>query len=359
MPPEQYKAMRHIEACRTAALGGHVERCDTCDHERISYNSCRDRHCPKCQFLKKEMWLEDRLNDFLPINYFHVVFTIPDSLNTIALNNQKIVYDIFFRSISETLKQLSSDTKHLGATIGFIAVLHTWGQNLQYHPHIHCIVTGGGFSNDRTQWVDARSQFLFPVKVMGSLFRGKFLAYLKTAYGRGTLTTNIKRHFSSLLTTLYHTDWVVYAKPPFKQPETVFTYLARYTHRIVISNHRIVKIDSDRVYFRWRDYADGNKEKIMALDAYEFIRRFLLHVLPKKYVKIRHFGLLSNRNRHTLLATCRQLLQVNPVDHEIAVESWKQTLLRLISFDVDRCPCCGTGTMRPTREIAPVYCRSP
>ena len=357
--PQQHTAMRHIESCRTAALGGHVDRCDTCGHERISYNSCRDRHCPKCQFLKKEKWLEDRLNDFLPIAYFHVVFTIPDSLNSILLNNQKIMYDLFFRSVSETLKKLSADKKHIGARIGFIAVLHTWGQNLSYHPHVHCIVTGGGLSNNRKTWHNAKNDFLFPVKVMGTLFRGKFLSYLKKEYLRDTLKTGTKKDFFLLINSMYELNWVVYAKPPFKKPETVFEYLARYTHRIAISNHRIIKIENDQVFFYWRDYADGNRKKIMALDAHEFIRRFLLHVLPKKFVKIRHFGLFGNRNRRVLLAACREALRVHQRHHENLVEQWKQTLLRVTGFDVDRCPCCGNGTMVLIHEITPAYCRSP
>jgi hypothetical protein len=360
MSPGQYKAMRHIESCRTAALGGHVDRCDECGHERISYNSSRDRHCPKCQFLKKEKWLEDRLSDFLPIGYFHVVFTIPDSLNPIMLNNQRIMYDLFFRSVSETLKELATDKKHIGARIGFIAVLHTWGQNLSYHPHIHRIVTGGGLSDDRKKWLHSKNDFLFPVQVMGRLFRGKFLSYLKKEYLRDTIKiAGPKKDFTLLLDGLYSINWVVYAKPPFKKPETVFEYLARYTHRIAISNHRIIKIENDKVYFHWRDYSDGNRNKIMALDSHEFIRRFLLHVLPKQYVKIRHFGLFGNRNRRSLLKDCRAALRVNQRHHENLVEQWKQTLFRITGFDVDRCPCCCKGNMLLIREIAPAYCRGP
>ena len=358
--PIQHKAMRHIESCRTAALGGHIDHCDKCGHERISYNSCRDRHCPKCQFLKKEKWLEARLNDFLPIGYFHVVFTIPDSLNSIMLNNQKLLYDIFFQSVSETMKELSADKKHIGAHIGFITVLHTWGQNLSYHPHIHCIVTGGGLSGDLKKWVHSKKDYLFPVKVMGKLFCGKFLSYLKKEYLRGSMEkAGEKNLFASLLNDLYKTNWVVYSKPPFIKPETVFEYLARYTHRIAISNHRIIKVEDDKVYFHWRDYSDGNKKKVMALDAHEFIRRFLLHVLPHGYVKIRHFGLFCNRNRRSLLEACRTALRVNILHHESMVEHWKETLLRVTGVDMDQCPCCKTGRMVLIREIAPTYCRGP
>jgi hypothetical protein len=360
MSPQQYKVMQHIENCRTAFLGGHVDRCDECNHERISYNSCRDRHCPKCQFLKKEKWLENRLNDFLPIGYFHVVFTIPDSLNSILLNNQKIMYDIFFRSVSETLKELAADKKYIKALIGFITILHSWGQNVSYHPHVHCIVTGGGLSADHKKWLHSKVDFLFPVKVMGKLFRGKFLSYLKKEYQSGTIkNAGAKENFASLLNDLYSKNWVVYSKPPFKKAETVFEYLARYTHRIAISNHRIIKIENDKVYFHWRDYADSNKNKIMAIETHEFIRRFLLHVLPKRYVKIRHFGLFGNRNRSSLLKACRTALRVNQKNHDDTVEKWQETLLRLTGFDMDRCPCCGSGSMVLVHEIAPAYCRSP
>jgi hypothetical protein len=360
MSTRQHGVMRHIESCRTAVLGGHVDRCDECGHERISYNSCRDRHCPKCQFLKQEKWLEDRLNDFLPIQYFHVVFTIPDSLNPLLLNNQKIMYDMFFRSVSETLRKLSGDKKYIAALIGFIAVLHTWGQNLSYHPHIHCIVTGGGLSDDHARWVSARSRFLFPIKAMARLFRGIFLSHLKKEHANGTLkNSGTREEFSLLLNTLYALDWVVYSKPPFYKPETVFEYLARYTHRIAISNHRIIKVENDRVFFHWRDYADGNKKKIMSLDAHEFIRRFLLHVLPKKYVKIRHFGLFGNRNRRALLTACRAALRIHPSVHENSVEKWQHALHRLTGFDVNRCPHCTEGKMVLIRKIQPAYCRGP
>lgn len=358
--PGQYKAMRHIEICRTAALGGHVDICDRCGEKRISYNSCRNRHCPKCQFLKKEQWLEDRLQDFLPVQYFHVVFTVPDILNPITLNNQKAVYDIFFRSASMTLNELARDKKYLNAKIGFITVLHTWGQTLMYHPHIHCIVTGGGLSNDMKKWIHLRNDFLFPVKVMAALFRGKFLAYLKEKYKHGKLKIcDDDNDFILLLNKLYRKEWVVYSKPPFKRPETVFEYLARYTHRIAISNQRIIKLHEDKVYFKWRDYSDSNKEKVMALDALEFIRRFLLHVLPKGFVKIRHYGLLGNRNRKILLEQCRKILQVSYTNHKESTESWKLKLLRLTGIDLDCCPFCGKGKMVQIQELLPIRCHSP
>ncbi len=356
----QYRVMRHIEICRTAEMGGHIDRCDECDHERNSYNSCRDRHCPKCQFLKKEKWLENRLDDFLPINYFHVVFTLPSEINSLMLNNQKIMYDLFFRCVSETLKELSADKKYIGARIGFITVLHTWGQNILYHPHVHCIVTGGGLSNNGDKWISSRSKFLFPVKVMGSLFRGKFLDCVKKEFTKETLNTDLLRSdFNQLIDSMYRKDWVVYSKPPFKKPETVFEYLARYTHRIAISNHRIVAIKDDHIFFKWRDYANGNKEKIMSLHAHEFIRRFLLHVLPKKFVKIRHYGLFSSRSKKITLETCRKILKVSCESHRKNVESWKELLLRVSGIDIDCCPVCGKGTMIVIKEIEPSYCRGP
>jgi hypothetical protein len=357
--PVQYKAMRHIEICRTAALGGHVDVCDRCGEQRISYNSCRNRHCPKCQYLKKEKWLEDRMADLLPINYFHVVFTIPDILNSICLNNQWGVYDILFQSVSETLKKLSRDKKYLNARTGYISVLHTWGQNLMYHPHIHCIVTGGGLSNDMKKWKHSRSNFLFPVKVMAALFRGKLLAYLTKEFNRGKIKRYSKNDFTTLVNEAYKKEWVVYSKPPFKNPETVLKYLANYTHRIAISNNRIIKIEKGKVYFRWRDYADSHKQKVMALNACEFIRRFLLHVLPVKFVKIRHYGLFGNRNRKKILQHCRSVLKVSVETHQKNVKTWQQTLLELTGIDLFCCPYCNKGRMVYMQELSPVRCHSP
>ena len=328
-------------------------------------SECREGHgcpgaTPKCQFLKKEKWLENRLKDFLPINYFHVVFTIPDSLNSIILNNQKIMYDHFFRSVAETLKLLSADKKYIGGRIGFITVLHTWGQNLSYHPHIHCIVTGGGLSDDQKKWINSRSNFLFPVKVLGNIFRAKFLESLKKEHEGNNINNRLsKNDFIQLLNSLYQKEWVTYSKPPFKKPETVFEYLAQYTHRIAISNYRILAIKNDNVLFKWRDYSDGNKQKIMSIHAHEFIRRFLLHVLPKKFVKIRHFGLFGNRNKRKLLGTCRKLLNVSCKNHEKNVESWKEIFIRVTGTDIDCCPECGKGRMVVVREIKPFYCHSP
>jgi hypothetical protein len=342
LPLNQLRTMRAIEICRTAELGGHVDQCE-CGHARISYNSCRNRHCPKCQFLRKEKWIQARQRDLLPIRYFHVVFTIPDTLNPLALRNQKILYDILFKAVKETLLELG---KGMGK-IGFICILHTWGQNLMDHPHIHCIVTGGGLHDNR--WVSSRKKFFLPEKVMSRLFRGKLLFSLKRAYDKLRFDGNIsclkeKDAFRGLLRELYEKEWVVYCKPPFKCPETVIEYLGRYTHRVAISNRRIIGMEDEKVSFFWKDYADDNKKKIMRLTASEFIRRFLLHVLPDRFVKIRHYGLLGNRNRKEDLALCRIALGV-PAPAEKTPQTWEGMLFSITGIDIMECPICH-GRMR-------------
>lgn len=333
LPLQQLKTMRAVEICRTAELGGHVDECEDCGHVKISYNSCRNRHCPKCQFLKKEQWIEARERELLPIAYFHVVFTLPEELNAVALRNREVLYNLLFKAASETLTELARE--RLGVQIGSIAVLHTWGQNLLEHPHLHCIVSGGGLSGDR--WVSSKRRFLFPVKVLSRLFRGKFLSYLKKTYEAGKLTG--VDQFTILLNGLYAKKWVVYAKAPFNGPETVLKYLGRYTHRIAITNHRILGMEEGKVSFSWKDYADGNKKKIMTLAVAEFIRRFLLHVLPPGFVKIRHVGFLSNRNRKTALDICRVILGVAQPEPAPS-ETWQALLLRISGIDVTRCPLC-------------------
>jgi hypothetical protein len=366
LPKQRLRAMRAIEACRTADLGGHVDECDHCGTKTVSYNSCRNRHCPKCQFLKKERWIEAREKDLLPIPYFHVVFTIPDALNPLILRNQEVLYDLLFKSVAETLTELAADPKHLGAEIGFISILHTWGQNLLDHPHVHCIVTGGGLSKGNGTWRSCRNGFFLPVKVLSKLFRGKFLDFLKTSR-----TTSELRYpgaighlaeaaaFNGLIADLYGKDWVVYAKPPFDGTKGVLEYLGRYTHRIAISNHRIVKMENDTVSFRWRDYADSNRTKVMTVDAAEFIRRFLLHVLPDRFVKIRHYGLLGNRCRREKLAACRKLLACTRKETEKRTETWQDALLRLAGVDVTRCPVCKEGRMRTREVLRPAWCKGP
>ena len=360
--------MRAIEVCRTAVLGGHKDQCDHCGHLEISYNSCRNRHCPKCQTLRKEKWIEARSEDLLPIEYFHVVFTLPLELNHLALLNQRILYDLLFRSASETLTQLAQDPKHLGATVGVIGILHTWGQNLMDHPHIHCIVTGGGLSSDRGRWVSCRKGFFISVRVMSALFRGKFLDLLKRCFQSDDLVfPDCLRHlkdpgdFETFRKNLYHKKWVVYCKPPFDGPKGVLQYLGRYTHRIAISNHRILHLRNGEVSFLWRDYADNNRQKTMTLKAGEFIRRFLLHVLPSRYVRIRHFGLLANRKRKDNLAACRKRIDSgNPVTKENArIETWQEQLLRICGIDVTTCPVCQKGRMCRVELLLPYRCNSP
>ena len=293
----QRRVMRAIETCRTAVMGGHVNQCTQCGHRVISYNSCRNRHCPKCQSLAKAKWLEARQAELLPVTYFHVIFTIPQTLASIALQNKRNVYNILFRAVSKTLLGIAGDPKHLGASIGFIAILHTWGQNLLHHPHIHCVVPGGGLSTDGRRWIKSRKKFFLPVKVLSRRFRRLFLQYFDEAYKAGKLGfhgslehLNDPDEFSRFLKPARMTEWVVYAKPPFGGPKQVFDYLGRYTHRVAISNHRLTALDGDKVTFRWRDYRHGNRPKEMTLEADEFIRRFLLHVLPGGFVRIRHYG---------------------------------------------------------------------
>jgi putative transposase/transposase-like zinc-binding protein len=311
----QAAVLRRLAACRTAALGGHVDACAGCGYTRISYNSCRDRHCPKCQAAKRAAWLENRLERLLPVEYFHVVFTLPAALHALMLHHPRRLYDLLFQAASQTLLVLAADPKRLGAQIGVTAILHTWGQNLSFHPHLHCVVTGGGLSAEGDRWIAARRGYFLPVKVLGRLFRGKFLAGIRAAWAAGELTFGGSvaalaepAAFRRWLDGLYRQDWVVYAKRPFGSAEQVFRYLGRYSHRVAIANSRLLSFEDGRVSFRWKDYADDNRTKVMQVDADEFIRRFLLHVLPSRFVRIRHFGLLAARNVTTKLQRCRELL---------------------------------------------------
>lgn len=303
--------LSRLQICRTAALGGHARLCLDCGKKQISYNSCRDRHCPKCGGAQRARWLDAQSANLLPVPYFHIVFTLPHELGPLALQNEKVVYGLLFRAASQTLLQLAADAKHLGAQIGVTAVLHTWGQNLNHHPHVHCVVTGGGLSLDGTRWVRGRRRFFISVRVMRALFRGKLLALLGGAYRRGELQLHGRllslrqpAAFFRLLKPLRKKKWVVHAKPPFGGPQRVLKYLARYTHRVAIANQRIVEINATGVVFRWKDYRDGQR-KVMALRAAEFLRRFSLHVLPKRFVRIRHYGLLANAKRAKVLLQCR------------------------------------------------------
>jgi hypothetical protein len=366
LPRNHLRAMGAIETCRTAALGGHKDKCDQCDHLAISYNSCRNRHCPKCQTLAKEKWIEARSEDLLPIEYFHVVFTIPSELNPLVSMNRKVMYDLLFRSVSETLIKLANDPRHLGAKIGVIGILHTWGQNLMDHPHIHCIVTGGGQSPDGSSWISCRKGFFLPVTVMSALFSEKFLDHLKHCFKSGALVFDgAIRHlkapgnFNLFRKQLYEKKWVVYCKPPFGGPKGVLQYLGRYTHRIAISNNRILNIQDGRVSFLWRDYADDNRQKTMVLPSDEFIRRFLLHVLPERYVRIRHFGLLANRSRKGNIAACLKMLGRKNVTKEKRRETWQEQMLRICGIDVTVCPICQKGKMCRVEWLLPIRCKSP
>ena len=360
----QEAVLKHIAECRTAALGGHLDECDSCGHQRISYNSCRDRHCPKCQNTARAEWITERLERLLPIPYFHVVFTIPDELNPLALRNKKAVFKLLFAAASQALLTIARDEKHLGAQVGFTMVLHTWGQNLLFHPHVHCVVTGGGLSSDGTRWIAARETYLLPVKVLGKLFRGKFLAALDQAYRDGELdlagsTAELSdpEAWRCLKDCLYQKDWVVFAKPPFGGAEQVFNYLGRYTHRIAISNHRIVVVADGKVTFSWKDYADGCKKKLMTLDAIEFLRRFLLHLLPSGFVRIRHYGLCASSNVNTKLVAARGLLEPEtapPASEAKNTEPkpWWERFLDQTGVDVMACPCCKAGRMHRQRSLS-------
>ena len=309
------KVLDAIVRCRTAVLGGHRDKCIRCGYLTASYNSCRNRHCPKCQGNVRAKWLAARAAELLPVPYFHIVFTLPHELSALGLQNKRLLYDLLFRTSAASLLELARDPKHLGADIGFLGVLHTWGQNLQVHPHIHYIVPAGGLALDGSRWVDSSHRFFLPVKRLSRVFRDNFCGQLSELFQQNRLQFHGSLRllaspvaFSDLLWELGQKDWVVYAKPPFGGAEHVLNYLARYTHRVAISNHRLVAFDNDRVSFRWRDYAHGGKNKVMTVSADEFLRRFLLHVLPKGLVRIRHFGLFANRRRGAALQRCRALL---------------------------------------------------
>jgi len=341
----QLKVMSAIEACRTAELGGHVERCEDCAHVQIAYNSCRNRHCPKCQGAAAQRWLEAREAELLPLAYYHVVFTLPAQIGDIAYQNKAVVYDILFKAASETLLTIAADPKHLGARIGLTAVLHSWGSALTHHPHVHCIVPGGGLSPDGQRWISCRPRFFLPVRVLSRLFRRLFLERLAEAHADGRLVffgalagLADRAAFTARLAPRRRMEWIVYAKRPFAGPESVLAYLARYTHRVAISNSRLVSMDDKGVTFRWKDYrADGQaRQKLMTLASGEFIRRFLIHVLPSGFHRIRHYGLFANAARAANLAKARALLQVPPPSAADACAVPEAPLNPPIA-----CPCCG------------------
>ena len=347
LPPLHRRVMSAIERCRTAALGGHVERCDACGFERVAYNSCRNRHCPKCQALAKARWLEARRAELLPARYFHVVFTLPHELNPLARANKEQVYGLLFRAAAGTLKDFGRDPKHLGGSIGFTALLHTWDQQLRSHIHLHCVVPGGALSPDRTRWLPARDDYLFPVKALSRLFRGKFIDGLQKSAASGRLDLpDQPGALRSLVRALWSHDWVVYCKPPFAGPETVLDYLARYTHRVAISNHRIENVGRGAVTFRYRDRRHGDVLKRCTVPADEFIRRFLLHVLPKGFQRIRHYGFLAGRAKARDLPQCRQLLGLPAPLPEPRERTAQELLFELTGIDLTTCPRCQRGTLR-------------
>lgn len=358
---QQWRTLHAIKVCRTGELGGHIDECDHCGHQVISYNSCRNRHCPKCQSLAKAEWLEARTEELLPVDYFHMVFTIPEVLNKITLQNKRVVYDILFKAVAKTLQTIAADSKHLGADIGFMAVLHTWGQTLLFHPHLHCVIPGGGLSHDKRTWISCRKKFFLPVRVLSRLFRRLFIELLIKAFNQDRLKFYGKishlsnpESFAQLIKKCFNTEWVVYAKPPFGGPERVLDYLGRYTHRIAISNNRLLKVEDDKVSFSWRNYRKGNKSQTLTLEAEEFIRRFLLHVLPSGFMRIRYFGFLSNRHRSEKLKLCRKILHVRQTAVKSDSIDWKKRYELLTGKPVDLCPFCHKGHLILIRNLLPL-----
>jgi len=353
------RVMAAIEACRTPALGGHVEHCADCGLVRCAYNSCRDRHCPKCQALARADWLDARQADLLPVPYFHVVFTLPAPVAEIAFHNKATVYAILFRAAAEALRGVAADSRYLGAEVGAVAVLHTWGQALHLHPHLHCIVPGGGISPDKTRWIACKPGFFLPVRVLSRRFRDLFVDQLRAAFAHDELRFPASiagladpTAFAARLDAWSEIDWVVYCKPPFAGPEQVLGYLARYTHRVAIANSRLIALENDQVSFTWKDYRQDGKTKVMTLAADEFIRRFLQHTVPDGFHRIRHIGFLANRHRAAKLSLCRDLLAAPPPPDPEPTRRWQDRLRDLIGHDIDLCPCCG-GRMLPCGTLQP------
>jgi len=350
---QHLKVLRAIQCCRTAVLGGHLDECSGCGHRVISYNSCRNRHCPKCQANARKRWIQARTKELLPTRYVHVVFTLPRLLAPLALQNKRVIYNLLFRTSAETLRQVARDPKHLGAEIGFFSVLHTWTQKLEHHPHVHCVIAAGGLSLDGKSWIHPRYPFFLPVKVLSRVFRGKFTAALRCAFKQGKIgfhgqlqTLATPGAFSSFVRQLFRQDWVVYCKRPFGGPEHVLRYLGGYTHRVAISNQRLVSLTDDNITFRWRDSAHKNRRRLMTISVDELLRRFLLHLLPKGFVRIRNFGFLANRRRKTLLPLCFQLLGSAPQTPSAETSTGAVPALWI-------CPKCG-GPMVIVSFIAPL-----
>ena len=371
MSVAQRRVMTAIELCRTAVLGGHLEQCDHCGHQRNAYNSCANRHCPKCQSLARAKWLEDRHSELLHTQYFHVVFTVPEEISAIAYHNKRQVYGILFRAAAETLRTIAADPKHLGAQIGFFAVLHTWGSNLLHHPHLHCVVSGGGLSADGSQWICCRNGFFLSVRVLSRLFRRLFLEQLCNAFDAGNLeffssleSLRNPSAFRNYLAPLREVEWVIYAKRPFAGPEQVLDYVGRYTHRVAISNNRLLDIAEGKVSFCYKDYRHEAQQKTMTLQAEEFIRRFLLHVLPEGFQRIRYYGFLANRYRQQKLARCRDLLdtsQPEPAASKVN-NDYRDRYEELTGSSLWQCPVCHQGRMliieilqrSPQKHLTPI-----
>lgn len=362
----QYRALHAISACRTAALGGHIAQCDACGAQRYAYHSCRNRHCPKCQTLAKERWLAARRAELLPVPYFHLVFTLPHELNVLAQGNPRVLYGLLFACVSATLLEFGANPRWLGGEIAATLILHTWGQTLTQHLHLHCLVAAGALHADG-HWINARRGFLFPVHALSQVFRGKFIADFTRTLDAGCIKFEgsmaalaepaTRRRF---VDRLHRNEWVVYAKPAFAGPQQVLDYLGRYTHRAAISNNRFVSFDHDRVSFRYKDYAHGNRRKVLALDAGEFIRRFLLHVLPRGFMRIRHYGIIANRTKHTkLAAACAALDQPAPITPATAPESVTAFWLRVTSLDIHQCPHCHAGRMLIVAALPSARARAP
>jgi predicted Zn-ribbon and HTH transcriptional regulator len=352
LPASHLKVMRAVEACRTAEMGGHLKQCNTCGFEHPTYNSCRNRHCPKCQSLAKAQWLKKQSSELLTVGYFHLVFTLPHLLNGLILAHKKILLPLLFKAVSETL--LEFGRTRLGGTVGITTVLHTWDQTLKDHFHLHCLIPAGALSIDQSRWIGTRPNFLFPVKALSRVFRGKFLDRLAQAFNQGKIPPP-----SQGLKELRKKNWVVYARKPFGSPQTVLDYLGRYTHRVALSNNRILALENGQVTFSYRDRRDKDRLKSMTLDAEEFIRRFLLHVLPDGFMRVRHFGFLANRTKKHALPQCRKLLGLNPALPQIPKKSAHDLLLELTGIDLSRCPRCQKGTMIVVGELPRISSSAP
>ena len=342
----QAKAFSAISKCRTAELGAHIDTCSNCGVTEISYNSCRNRHCPKCQTFAKERWIEKQKQNLLNVGYFHVVFTVPEQLRPVFYQNQALMYNLLFKVAAETLQELAADKKYLGAQLGFTAILHTWGQNLSYHPHLHCVIPAGGLSPSG-KWLNSRKKFFIPVRVLSRKFRGKFLQCLQSlnlAFFNEQIYLADQRNFYDFIKACYSKEWVVYCKPPFKSAACVIDYLGRYTHRVALSNSRIISIENGIVTFKWRDYKDNNKWKSMSVSAVEFIRRFLMHILPQRFTKIRHFGFLASRLKSVLVPLCQRITRTAI---SAVIASNIQIISRMLGFDISLCPVCGFSKQQP------------